>query len=137
MTTSTVSATSTTKITATYNSSSQSATLTVNPATTGDFSIAAANISVPRGSTVSKPVTISSVNSFSGTVSLSLGGKTPPRTNANLSPTSVTVTPTTTGAATLTVKATKNAVSGSSSTLTITGTSGGLTHTISITVSVQ
>ena len=47
------------------------------------------------------------------------------------------MTPTTAGGSTLTVKANRNAVSESFSTLTITGTSGTLTHTISIVVSVQ
>ncbi|MBU6409051.1 MAG: heparin lyase I family protein, partial [Verrucomicrobia bacterium] len=104
--------------------------LTVNPAP--DFSITATPSSqtVTAGNGTSYTTTIGSLNGFSGTVSLSVGGL-PSNASASFNPASVTGS----GNSTLTVNTTTSTPSGTY-TLTITGTSGSLTHstTVSLTV---
>jgi hypothetical protein len=106
-------------------------TLVVQSALSGDFSltsnVASRTIS-PRGSTTFT-ITVNPQNGFSGTVTFSLSGL-PARTSASFSQTSST-----TGTV-LTVKANPSAKSGTFP-LTITGTSGGLTHQVVVTLIIQ
>ena len=111
-------------------SSSTNVTLVVNAASTGDFSISASppSQSITRGSSTTYAVTVAASGGFNGTVSLSVSGL-PPRTSASFNPSSVTGS----GSSTLTVSTRRSAVPGSY-TLTITGTSGSLTHSTSVTL---
>jgi hypothetical protein len=98
-----------------------------------DFAIAVA----PSSATIGHPgdtnftVTISGTAGFSGAVSFSVTGL-PKFANARFSPSSVTGS----GTSTMTVSTNKNAVRGTS-TLTVTGTSGGLVHSANVTLNIQ
>ncbi|HEX3093800.1 MAG TPA: hypothetical protein VHW72_14305, partial [Candidatus Angelobacter sp.] len=123
-------------ITGTSGTLSHSTTvqLVVNPVGgTPDFTISVSPSSrtVTRGSSGTYTVTIGAVNSFTGTVSLSVSGLGS-RVTATFSPASVTGS----GTSTLTVQASRNASRGTR-TITITGVSGSLNHSTSATLTVQ
>jgi len=101
----------------------------VNP----DFTISVSPTSrtVTRGSSGTYTVTIGAVNSFTGTVSLSVSGLGS-RVTGTFSPASVTGS----GNSTLPVPAARNASRGAR-TITITGVSGSLTHSTTATLTVQ
>ena len=104
--------------------------ITVNPAP--DFSISATPSSqiVVRTTSTSFSVTISSANGFSGTVSLNVSGL-PSNATASFSDPLVTGS----GSSTLTVTPALSTPPGIY-TLTITGTSGGLSHSVNVTLMV-
>ena len=104
--------------------------ITVNPAP--DFTISATPSSqiVVRTSSTSFSVTVSSVNGFSGTVSLDASGL-PPNGTASFSNPFVTGS----GSSTLTVTPGITSPPGIY-TLTITGTSAGLSHSVNVTLMV-
>jgi len=104
--------------------------VTVNPAP--DFSISATPSSqiVVQTTSTSFSVTISSANGFSGTVSLSVSGL-PSDATASFSNPFVTGS----GSSTLTVTPAMTTPPGTY-TLTITGTSGGLSHSVNVTLTV-
>ncbi len=133
--TSTPSGTFTLTITGTSGSLVHSTTvaLVVNPAPAPDFTISAApaSLTVNRGSSGRYTVTITAVNGFAGTVSLSVSG-VPGRVTATFSPTSVTGS----GTSTLTISVNRKATTGSH-TLTITGASGSLSHSTSVALTIQ
>lgn len=106
-------------------------TLTVSEP--GDFAISASPPSqtVARGSTTTYIVTITPSGGFNGIVSFSVSGL-PKRTSANFNPSSVTGS----GTSTLTVRPNRNAPPGSYL-LTITGTSGSLSHATQVGLTVQ
>jgi hypothetical protein len=137
LTASSTAATGTATITITGTSGSlthsTTITLTVNAAARGDFTVAdsPASITVARNSTGQSTVTIGALNGFSGTVTLSVTGQGARVTTA-LSPTSVTGS----GSSTLSVTVGKRATTGTR-TLTITGTSGSLTHSVNLTLTIQ
>jgi len=112
---------------------STTVTLVVNPAPVPDFTISAspATLTVPRSSSGSYTVTISGINGFAGTVSLSVTGLGT-RVTASFNPTSVTGS----GTSTLTVNVGRKAAIGDRI-LTITGTSGALTHSTNVTLTIQ
>jgi hypothetical protein len=123
-------------ITGTSGTLSHSTTvqLVVNPVGgVPDFtiSVSPASLNVTRGNTGRYTVTIGAVNGFTGTVSLSVTGL-PSRVTASFSPTSVTGS----GNSTLSVQVARNASRGAR-TLTITGTSGSLSHSTTATLNVQ
>jgi subtilisin family serine protease len=97
-----------------------------------DFTITASPSSrtVKRGSSTTYTITVKPLNGFTGTVNLSVSGN-PANTTTSLTPAFVTNS----GSSTLKVSTQNNTVKGSY-TLTITGTSGSLTHqsTVKITV---
>ncbi len=105
--------------------------LTIQQVTSSDFTISATpSISAAQpGSSTTYTVTIagSATGPFNGTVNLSVGG-VPSRTSASFNTTSITGS----GSATLTVSPHHNAQNGSF-TLTITGTSGSLSHVATVT----
>jgi len=110
---------------------SASATLVVTSA--GDFALSASQstVQIARGGTGTDTITVSALQGFTGPVSLSVSG-TPQRVSASLSPTTVSGA----GSSILTIKATKPARSGTY-TLTITGRSGNLSHSMPVTLVVQ
>jgi regulation of enolase protein 1 (concanavalin A-like superfamily) len=119
-------------ITGTSGSLSHSATVTLvvqGP----DFGITATPSSqtVSQGSSTTYTTAISALNSFTGTVSLSVSGL-PTGVTAIFSPTSVA----TSGSSTLTISTAATAATGTYP-LTITGTSGSLSHSASVTLVVS
>ena len=112
-------------------SHSVSVTLSVNSG--GDFSLSASptTLQIARGSSKSDTVTVSALQAFTGTVSLSLSGL-PGRTSASWNPSTVTGS----GSSVLRIQVGKRAHSGTYN-LTITGTSGNLVHSIPLTLVVQ
>ena len=112
---------------------STTVTLVVSGGPTPDFTIAVSptSLSVSRGRSGSYTVTIGAVNGFSGTVSLSVSGLGS-RVTGTFSPTSVTGS----GNSTLTVTVNRRAATGARN-LTITGTSGSLSHSTNATLTVQ
>jgi hypothetical protein len=104
-------------------------TLTIN----GDFTISATPSSrtINRGAAATYTVTISAGPGFSGPVTLSVSGL-PARTTGSFSPATVAVS----GTSVLTVDAMRNAQKGTR-TLTITGTGGGRTHSVNVTLGIQ
>jgi hypothetical protein len=100
-----------------------------------DFSISAspASRSVKRGASTTYTTTVTGLNSFAGTVNLTVSG-CPALSTCTLSPTSVTLPPSPANS-TLTVSTSKKTPTGTS-TLTITGTSGALHHSTSVSLTV-
>ena len=98
-----------------------------------DFTLTAmpSSLTVARKSSGSYTVSISALNGFSGTVALSVSG-VPSRTSSSFSPSSVS----TSGQSTLTIGPNKPAQTGTYQ-LVITGTSGNLSHSASVTLVIQ
>lgn len=98
---------------------------------TPDFSLSAspAMLTIGSGSSGTSTITITFLNGFSGTVTLSTTA--PTGWTADLSPTSIS----TSGQSTLSINVPTSAISGTY-TVTVTGKSGSLSHTISLTVQV-
>ena len=118
---------------------SGSATSTVNinvSVGVQDFTITSGNNTetVTQGSSTTDTITVTSVQGFSGTVTLTNPCTGTTGLTCSLSSSSVNVTSTTPGTSTLTVAAAGNASSGS---VSITATSGALTHTRGISVTVN
>jgi hypothetical protein len=110
-------------------------TLTVTaPVPVPDFSltIAPAKINVLAGSTISQPVTVSvaPINGFSGSVSVNITGLP---AGVTASPNTVTLKP---GTPQIIQLLAASSATASSSTLTFTGTSGALSHTATLALSV-
>jgi hypothetical protein len=99
-----------------------------------DFSITVSPSSntVVRPGSVTYNVTLSSLNSFSGNVSLSVSGL-PNKTAGTFSPPVVTLAPNGTGNSTLTITADRGGPTGTF-TLTVTGTSGATSHSQDVTL---
>lgn len=112
---------------------STTVTLVVRSLTPPDFSIAATPSSqtVTRRNSASYTVTVTALNGFNGIVSFSVSGL-PARSTASFNPTSVTGS----GSSTLMVSANKNTATGTVR-LTITGTSGSLVHSTSVSLTVN
>jgi polygalacturonase/uncharacterized membrane protein len=112
---------------------STTVTLVVNPAPTPDFTISATPSSqtVTAGSGTTYTTSVTAVNGFTGTVSLSVSGL-PSGASGSFNPTSVTGS----GNSTLSVSTSSSTPAGTY-TLTITGTSGSLTHSTTVTLVVN
>lgn len=112
---------------------SHSTTVTLAVNSTGDFSLSAspATLQIIRGHRSPTTISVAAVQGFTGTVSFTLGGL-PPRTNASWSTTTVSGS----GSSVLTIQVNKSARTGTYN-LTITGTSGNLTHSIPFTLVVM
>lgn len=110
-----------------------SVNVTLNVNSAGDFSLSASptTLQIPRGGSGSDTITVSALQGFTGTVSLSLSGL-PQRTSASWSPSTVTGS----GSSVLTIKVNRPARSRTYN-LMITGTSGNLVHSIPLTLVVQ
>lgn len=108
-----------------------SVSLTVNAsAPQPDFGLSASptNLSAARGKSATSNITVAPINGFSGSVSLSASGL-PKGVTATFTPSS------TTSSSTLTLKASSTAQLGTS-TITIKGVSGGLSHTTTLSLTV-
>jgi hypothetical protein len=133
-TTSTAAGSYTLTLTGASGSLSHSTTVTLVVQGSPDFTLTATPNSqtvVPGGSTT-YTATVSPLNGFTGTVSLSVSG-CPTGATCTFNPTSITGG---SGSSTLSVSTTTSTPVGSS-TLTITGTSGSLTHNTTVTLVVQ
>jgi len=106
-------------------------TLTVTGPVTGDFSISASpsSLTIHRTGSGSTTITITALNGFTGTVSLSTGAL-PAGVTAAFNPTTVT------GSGTSTLTFTSSGASRGTFTITVTGTSGSLTHSTTITLTI-
>jgi subtilase family serine protease len=111
---------------------STTVTLVVNPVAAPNFTIGVspASRSVKRGSAASYTVTVTGTNGFAGVVSLSLSGA-PSGTTVTFSPSSVTGS----GTSTLTITTQTN-TSRRTYNMTIQGTSGSLSHTAAVSLTV-
>ncbi len=120
---------------------SHSTPLTVSVATP-DFTISSnpASMTIAQGSSGTATITVTSLNSFSGTVNLA-PAVSPSGPQVSVSPTSVTLSSGGSSTATLTVSATSSGlysppVSQGSYTVTVTGTGSSLSHSTSVSVTV-
>jgi subtilase family serine protease len=106
------------------------ATLAGGSTATPDYSLSASpsSLSVAQGSSGTSTITVTGINSFSGSVSLTASGL-PSGVTASFSPASATTT------STLTLTASSTATVGSA-TVTITGTSGSLVHTTTVALTI-
>jgi hypothetical protein len=120
-------------VTGTSGSLSHSAAYSLMVTTTPppDFSINASpsSLTIHRTGSGSTTITITSLNGFSGTVSLSHGAL-PAGVTATFNPTSIA------GHGTSTLTFTSNGASRGTFTITVTGTSGSLTHSTTITLTI-
>jgi hypothetical protein len=104
-----------------------------------DFSMTAtlSSLSLRQGSTGYSTITLTSLNGFTGTVSLSVAvspsGSSAPKCSLNT--TSITLTSGGSGSSTLKMTTTKKTVLGSY-TVTVTGTSGSVSHSVTLTLTV-
>ena len=129
-------------LTATYGGDSSNASSTSTPATTvtvTDFSVAVnpTSSTVVAGHTTSSiQVTVGAINGFTGSVALSCGSSAPAGVFAcNFNPTTVNPTTGNPALATLTVTTLANAPSSIS--VPVTGTSGGVAHAATLTLTVS
>jgi len=108
-------------------------TVNVTLVVTGDFTISAtpASATINKGATASYTVKITAVGGFSGTVTLSQSGA-PRRATVTFAPASVVNS----GNSVLTI-ATRSNVAAGTRVVTITGTSGSLVHSTTVTLVVQ
>jgi uncharacterized membrane protein len=125
--------TSTVTITGTSGALTRSTTisLTVNAVAVPNFSLSAspASVTINRGASGTSTITVTPINGFNGSVSLTASGL-PSGVTASFNPTSTTST------STLTLTASSTATTGAA-TVTVTGTSGSLTHTTTIALTVN
>ena len=133
--------TGTATVTITGTSGSLTATttlaLTVNAATTPNFTISAspASLTVTQGSNGTSTITIASQNSFNSATTLSATGL-PSGVTAGFSPNPVTPPANGNATSTLTLTASATATIGTA-TVTVTGVSGSLTHSTNIALTVS
>lgn len=108
--------------------------LTIIAAGQADFTVSAtpSSVSVKQGAAVDSTINLRAQNGFNATVALSASGA-PSGVKASLVPTSVPLS--NTGSAKLTLAASDTAAVGTS-TITVTGVSGSLTHAATVTLTV-
>src|SRR6266478_5169837 len=115
-------------------SSSTSIPLTVNPAGNYTLSASPGSLTIVQGTSGASTVTVTPLNGFNSSVSLSASGL-PSGVTASFNPTS-TPSSGTASSSTLTLTASSTATTGTV-TVTVTGTSGSLTKTTTISLTVQ
>jgi sugar lactone lactonase YvrE len=111
-----------------YTTTNGSVTLVVNPAPSFTLAASPSSLSIKEGNKASSTISVNATNGFTGSVSLSVSGL-PKGVTATFSPNPATKT------STITVTVSKSAGLGNSL-LTITGKSGSLVQTTTITVAV-
>ncbi len=116
-------------ITGTSGGLSHSTTVTLLVA---DFSLSVSpsTVSLAAGGRATYTVTINPMNGFSGSVTLSVSGL-PPKTSASFSPDPAT------GSSTLTIRTNRGQTPPGSYAVVISGTSSGVTHTVTVTLVVS
>ncbi len=116
---------------------SQQVSLTVNPAGSGDFSLSMSppSPSINPGGNQTYNVSATSINNFSGSVSLSSSG-CPPNATCSLDSSTLTLSAGGTAQTTLRVQTAPSTTAGTY-TLTTTGISGSLSHSASAQLTVQ
>ena len=121
-------------LTITATSGALTHTTNVTLVVSGDFSLSVvpSSLSVSRGSNGSYTVTVTAGSGFAGTVGFSVSGL-PRHVNASFNPTSVNGS----GSSTLTVNTNRKQSPLGTFTLTITATSGGLTHSQQVTLTLR
>jgi hypothetical protein len=121
---------------ATSGALSHSQPLTLTVVTTPDFSLAVNSpVSVAQGGSATSTVTVTSLMSFNGTVTLTCSGL-PSGATCSANPGAVTPTVNGTGTSTLTVNAGVSTPVGTSM-VTVTGVSGATSHSTTLTLAVQ
>ncbi len=118
-------------------SHSTTISLTVSSGTsTGDFSISAnpSSVSLIRGSSATSKITLTSLSGFSGTIQLSMSTSSG-SVKASLSSSSIVLTSGGSSTSTLTLRTGHKTPIGTYK-VTLTGTSGSLSHSVTITVQV-
>ena len=102
-----------------------------------DFSISAspASDTIARGSSGTYTLTLSPIGGLTGNVSLSCKGA-PVSTSCSISPSQATLNGTSSAQATVTVTVNRNASRGTR-TLTLKGTSGSVTHSTTVTLTIN
>ena len=107
-------------------------------ASTPDLSLAAAptSQSVTQGTNANYTITVSSLNTFSGSVSLSVGSGCPTNATCSVTP-SVSVSSGGSANATLSVTNTASVQVGTYPSITVTGTSGSTNHSTSVSLTVN
>jgi len=120
-------------LTITGTSGSLVHTASVTLVVSADFSLSVTPTSatLTRNSSTNYLVTVTPSSGFSGTVNFTVTGL-PRRTSATFNPASIT----TSGSSTLTINANRKAPTGTFA-LTITGTSGGVSHSQQVTLTIQ
>ena len=108
--------------------------LQVNAVSSGDFALSAnsATITVAPGSSGTDTIIVTPSGGFNGSVGLSLSGL-PPRTSSSFSVNPISITSGSPGSSLLTISTNKRTSKGNYP-LTLTATSGSLTHTINLTL---
>jgi len=108
--------------------------------TTPDFGLSMSlnKLSVQQGSSSTATVAVTSLDGFNGTVTLStfVTSKIANTTTVTLNPPSVSITPGGSATSTLTIQASPSAPVYNYWTVTLKGTSGGLTHTLLVTLAI-
>ncbi|HWY06983.1 MAG TPA: PKD domain-containing protein, partial [Candidatus Acidoferrales bacterium] len=118
-------------ITATSGALTHTANVTLVVSGTFSVSVAPTSLAVSRGSNGNYSVTVTPGSGFTGTVGMSVSGL-PRRTNASFSPASITGS----GTSTLTVSTNRKSPTGTF-TLTVMATSGGLTQSQQVTLTLR
>src|SRR3989449_2350796 len=126
-------------IVGTSGSLSHQTTVTVNIVTTnvGDFSITSSpsSMTISRGSSAGSTISLTSLNGFSGTINLATVVSPTSGPKTSLSSSSVTLTSGGQGTSILNVRALHKTPIGAY-TITVTATSGSLSHSVTITVNI-
>jgi hypothetical protein len=99
-----------------------------------DFSLLASPLTINQGSNGASAITVTSFNGFNGTVALSVSSL-PASVTASFNPSSITPAANGSATSTLTLTASSTATVGPT-TVIVTGTSGPLTHTTILTLTV-
>ncbi|HVH14976.1 MAG TPA: hypothetical protein VNA15_04580, partial [Candidatus Angelobacter sp.] len=122
-------------VTGTSNNLSHSTPITYQVTAAPDFRIAAnpSSLTIPQGSPGTSTVTLSSINGFSGTVTLT-ASVSPAGPGASLNPSTVTLA--SNGAASSTLNVTSFTAAPGTYQVNVTATSGSLAHSILITVTI-
>ena len=121
----------------TYGTSSPSIEASATPtATSASFTVTAADFSLTAGGTGSTTVTVTPSGNFTGSVTLTVTGVLPKFASGSFSTNPVTISSTAAGSSTFTVRTNKKVAPGTYP-LTFTGTSGSLSRSATVTLTIN